>query len=96
MRFLKTLFWVLVAVCVTIFAMRNWRDVTIGLWGDLEADIKLPLLLLIVFLLGLLPMWMVHRARLWTVIRRHETLERNRAALAAAPSETPASEPLPE
>ena len=50
MQFLKTLFWVLIAVFVAIFASRNWRDVTLNLWGDIQADIKMPVLLL-----GLLP-----------------------------------------
>ncbi|RST30895.1 hypothetical protein HMF7854_08615 [Sphingomonas ginkgonis] len=88
MRFLKTLFWVLLAVCLTIFAMRNWHDVAIALWGNLEADIKLPVLLLLVFLLGLLPTWLVQRARIWTLARRLDSSERNRLA-------TPAAEPLP-
>ena len=33
MQFLKTLFWVVLAVSLAIFATRNWRDVTIDLWG---------------------------------------------------------------
>ena len=60
MQFLKTLFWVLIAVIVALFASRNWADVTLNLWGDIQADIKLPLLLLIVFLLGFLPTWLIH------------------------------------
>ena len=52
MQFLKTLFWVLVAVLVVLFSVRNWSHVTINLWDDIQADIKIPLLLLIVFLWG--------------------------------------------
>jgi putative membrane protein len=78
MQFLKTLFWVLIAVVVALFASRNWSDVTLRLWSDIEADIKLPVLLLIVFLLGFLPIWLVMRARLWTLRRRLEAMERNR------------------
>jgi hypothetical protein len=55
MQFLKTLFWVLIAVVVALFASRNWFDVTVNLWGDIQADIKLPILLLIVFLIGFAP-----------------------------------------
>ena len=47
MHFLKTLFWVLVAVLVALFAGRNWAPVTLNLWGDIQADIKIPVLLLI-------------------------------------------------
>ena len=55
MNFLKTLFWVVVAVSLAIFANRNWNDVTIDLWGNLQADVKLPVLLLLTFLIGFLP-----------------------------------------
>lgn len=65
MRFLKTLFWIVVAVAVTLFAARNWRDVTIDLWGDLQLDVKIPVLLAVVFLIGFVPTWLIYRARLW-------------------------------
>jgi lipopolysaccharide assembly protein A len=93
MRFLSTLFWVLVAVIVALFASRNWTDVTLNLWGDIQADIKLPLLLLVFFLLGFLPTWLIHRARLWSHRRRIEALERHRAT--AAPEHSPADEGEP-
>lgn len=70
MRFLKTLFWVVLAVVVTLFAANNWRDVTIDLWGNLRADVKLPVLLVMVFLLGLVPAWLAYRTRLWRVENR--------------------------
>jgi uncharacterized integral membrane protein len=80
MHFLKTLFWVLVAVVVVLFASRNWSDVTLSLWGDIQADIKIPILLLIVFLIGWLPTWLIMRARLWSARRRIEAHERTRAS----------------
>lgn len=93
MQFLKTLFWVLVAVIVALFASRNWTDVTLNLWGDILADIKLPVLLLIAFLIGFLPAWLVMRARLWSYRRRLEALERTRAM--SIPAEPAAAEPGP-
>jgi putative membrane protein len=80
MQFLKTLFWVLIAVLVALFASRNWSVVTLNLWGDIQADIKLPILLLIAFLLGWLPTWLIMRARTWSHNRRIEALDRNRAS----------------
>ena len=71
MQFLKTLAWVLVAVLVAIVASHNWRDVTIDLWSNLQADIKIPVLLLAMFLLGFLPTWMVMRGRIWRIERRN-------------------------
>jgi len=78
MQFLKTLFWVLIAVLIALFARANWTPVTLNLWNDIQADIKLPLLLLIAFLLGLLPVWLIMRARLWTLRRRIDAMERSR------------------
>ena len=80
MQFLKTLFWVLIAVIVVLFASRNWSDVTLNLWGDIQADIKLPILLLVIFLIGFLPTWLILRARIWSQRRRIEAMERNRLA----------------
>ena len=72
MQFLKTLFWVLLAVFIALFASRNWVDVTLNLWGDLQADIKVPVLIGLVFLLGWLPTFLIYRARVWAMRRRLE------------------------
>jgi lipopolysaccharide assembly protein A len=80
MQFLKTVFWVLIAVVVTLFCWVNWNSVPIKLWDNLEADIELPLLLLIVFMLGFLPTWLTMRARIWSHRRRIEAMERNRVS----------------
>ena len=88
MQFLKTLFWVLIAVVVVLFASRNWSEVTLNLWTDIQADIKLPLLLLIVFL----PTWLILRARIWSLNRRVEAMERNRVASLSS-DDRPAAEP---
>jgi putative membrane protein len=90
MQFLKTVFWVIIAVLVALFSFRNWTDVTLNLWGDIQADVKLPILLIFVFLLGLLPTWLILRARIWGHQRRIEAMERNR--IAALPPETPEHE----
>ena len=91
MQFLKTLFWVLIAVVVALFASRNWSDVTLNLWGDIQADIKLPVLLLIIFLIGFLPTWLILRARIWSHRRRIDAMERNRLA-SLPPEPMPATE----
>ena len=70
MTFLKTLLWVIILALAIGIAVRNWRDVTITLWGNLQADIKIPVLLLIMLLLGFIPAWLAYRARYWRVMRR--------------------------
>jgi len=86
MQFLKTLFWMVVAVSIAIFATRNWRDVTIDLWGPLAADIKLPLLMAAMVVLGWLPTWLILRSRLWQVRRKLLLLERPPVVSAPPPA----------
>jgi uncharacterized membrane protein YciS (DUF1049 family) len=94
MQFLKILLWVFIAVFLTVLAGRNWHDVTFNLWGDIQADIKLPILLGIIFLIGFLPPYFLLRARRWQQRRREEALERQRAV--ESPHAESAAEPEPQ
>lgn len=69
MRFLRLLLWLFLALLAALFLGRNWTDVTVDLWGNLQADVKLPLLLIVAFMLGYLPCSMLWRARLWRMRR---------------------------
>ena len=97
MPFLKGLFWFLLAVLLVVFAFANWTTVPIKLWGGLIAEVNLPLLMLVMFLLGLVPMWLYHRAVRWRLRNRlvanERTITELRAA-AMAPSPPPAAEPI--
>ncbi len=76
MQFLKTLFWVMIAVAAMLFAFNNWNMVTVNLWGGLQLDTRLPVLLLAAFLIGLVPAMLIHRATRWSLKRRITTMER--------------------
>jgi putative membrane protein len=89
MQFLKTLFWIALTVVLVLFAKANWNAVTIKLWGGLEADVKLPVLVLAAFLLGFLPTFIVYRARLWGLKRRLEPTERRVGPAPAPPAAPP-------
>ena len=89
MQFLKTLFWIALTVVLVLFAKANWNAVTLKLWGGLEADVKLPVLVLAAFLLGFLPTFIVYRARLWSVRRRLEPAERQVSFAPARPTPVP-------
>jgi uncharacterized integral membrane protein len=93
MQFLRTLFWVVLAVVAVIFAVNNWSQVTVNLWGGLQADAKLPVLLFAAFLIGLVPMFILHRATRWSLRRRLESAERSLSELRAL--DTPATDPVP-
>ena len=95
MQFLKTLFWMVLAVSVAIVATRNWRDVTVDLWGPLQADIKLPILMGLMLLLGWLPTWLIMRGKLWQAKRKLLLLERPVVQPVAAPP-APLTDDQPE
>ena len=92
MNFLRTLFWVVIAVSLAIFANRNWTDVTLNLWGDLQADVKLPVLLAFVFLLAFLPTFFILRGQLWSLRRKFAVVERP-PVVAPTPVSVPTEEP---
>ncbi len=101
MRFLNGLFWFLLAVVVSIFTYGNWKHVEINLWSGLIADVNLPLLLLVAFLLGFIPMALWHQAVKWRFKQRLSTAERSIGQLTApayappaAPAEPPAATPV--
>ena len=91
MQFLKTLLWVLIAVVIAIVASNNWRDVSVDLWSNLQVDIKLPVLMLAVFLAGLLPTWLVMRSKLWRLKRR---IALEVAPVPAPPAPAPPAAPV--
>lgn len=76
MQFLRTVFWVLVAVAMLIFAVQNNGVVTVSLFGGLQADVKLWLLALGPFLLGFLPTWIIGRINLWRQRKQASTAAR--------------------
>lgn len=70
MQFLKILFWCLLAFLAAIFTIGNWTTVQLKLWGGLVAEVNLPLLLLVMFLVGLLPMLAYHHMARWRLRQR--------------------------
>ena len=89
MQFLKTLFWVVLAVVMVLFARDNWRAVEVHLWAGLVADVKLPILVLIAYLIGLVPTLIVYRARIWSLKRRLDTQNPSNAGPAAVHNPVP-------
>lgn len=103
MQFLKTLFWVMIAIGIVLFARENWEPVEIKLWSGLIAEVKLPFLLLVVFLLGFVPTYLLYRARTWTLKRQIGRPDRvvvgnqpiSNIAMPADPAPTPSGADLP-
>jgi lipopolysaccharide assembly protein A len=65
------------AVVGVIFSFNNWQIVSIKLWGDIIVDTPLPILLFVVFMLGLVPTLLLHRATRWNLNRKLDAANRN-------------------
>lgn len=102
MQFLKILFWCLLAFVAALFTYGNWNGVPIHLWNGLIADVNLPLLLLVTFLIGFVPTHLYHAALRWRLRQRLATTERVLAdtrmaitPLSASPAPDPGNQPVP-
>jgi lipopolysaccharide assembly protein A len=89
MRFLKTLFLVALVALLTQFAISNWHRVDINLSKDMVAEVNLPILVLIAYLLGLIPTMLIYRARIWSLKRRLDTQNPSNAGPAVVPNPVP-------
>jgi lipopolysaccharide assembly protein A len=95
MQFVRTLFWVLVLAALVIFTAFNWRPVEVQIWTNLVLETKIPALVIVAFLVGLVPTWLVHRGTKWRLQRRISHLEAAaRPQAPARPSEPVDSAPL--
>ncbi len=98
MQFLKMLFWCLLAFLAAAFTLGNWTTVPIRLVGGLVADVNLPLLLFLTFLLGLVPTLIWQHAARWRLRQRLNASERALAAATATTETSPyvaPTEPAP-
>lgn len=90
MQFLKAIFQAIIAVIVAIFAYNNWTDTQIALWGGMVWDTKLPVPIILAFLLGLVPTLLLYRTTRWRLRRRLDSTEKALATIKAGPSGEPA------
>jgi lipopolysaccharide assembly protein A len=74
-KILRTIIWALAAIGFLILAMYNWQPVELTLWQNLVLETKVPVLALLAFLAGFLPMWAYHRSVAWGLNRRVRALE---------------------
>ncbi|WP_121118048.1 DUF1049 domain-containing protein [Croceibacterium ferulae] len=91
MGIVRTVLWVLLLAALLLFAANNWTPVEVRIWESLVLETRLPALVILAFLAGLVPLWLLHRARVWNLKRRIASLESavRTAALAADPAPAP-------
>lgn len=84
MQIVRIILWILVAFATLTFSAFNWESVEVTLWDNLVLETKLPALVIIAFLLGLVPMWLYHRSVTWSLGRRIRSLENSIKSTALA------------
>ncbi|MBT2133446.1 DUF1049 domain-containing protein [Croceibacterium sp. LX-88] len=87
MKIVRTIVWVLLVVALLIFSINNWDPIVVKIWENLVVETKIPALVVVSFLIGFVPMWLLHRASTWNYQRRITSLEN--AAKTAAMTSTP-------
>ena len=75
MQIVRTVVWVVLLFSLLAFSFFNWKPVEVQIWSNLVLETKLPALVIISFLLGLVPMWLIHRTSKWRATRRINALE---------------------
>ena len=94
----RTVVWIVITAILVSFIAMNWERAPVNFWpledSYLRFEWPVGVIALLFFLLGLVPMWLLHRAGRWRLNRRISALENSvRATAAAAPV---ASAVLPE
>ena len=101
MQIFRTLTWVLITALLVVFMAMNWHRAPVNFWplnnAYLYFNWPIGVIALVFFLIGLVPMWLLHRAARWRWQRRVTALENSVRATAAPtappipPTSTPAS-----
>ena len=75
MQIVRTIIWVMILFGILTFSFFNWDTVEVNLWENLVLETKVPVLVIVAFLLGIVPMWLYHRSMKWSLDRRVRSLE---------------------
>lgn len=95
MQVIRTIVWVLLLVALLLFSINNWQPVEVKIWEGLVLETRLPALVIVSFLAGLVPMWLLHKGARWRLNRRIASLENSvRSVAISTPSNASPSNPL--
>lgn len=85
MRTIRTIFWVLITALLVAFIAMNWERAPVNIWpqqgGYLHFEWPVGITALVFFLLGLTPMWLLHRISRWSMRRKLDSAERALASV---------------
>jgi len=85
MQVIRTVVWVVLIIALALFTLNNWQPVSVKIWEGVYLETKLPALILVSFLLGLVPMWLAALAGKWRLNRRISALQNTVQASAPPP-----------
>ncbi len=97
MQIVRTILWVLLLVAVLAFSFGNWdKQIDVRIWPGIVWDTRVPALVIVSFMIGLIPMWLYHRGVRWRQARRISALEQATAKMASPRvDDTPVTAPAP-
>jgi hypothetical protein len=90
MQIVRTAVWIVITAILVAFIAMNWERAPVRIWpldnGEyLHFEWPVGVIALIFFVLGLGPMWLLHRAGQWRLNRRISSLENSVRATAISP-----------
>lgn len=92
MAVIRTIVWIALVCGLLIFSFYNWHPVEVTIWENLVLETKVPVLIVLAFLIGFVPLMAYHLSVKWALKRRVRNLENSLKTLAttrrsdAAPS----------
>ncbi|WP_156842180.1 DUF1049 domain-containing protein [Novosphingobium aquimarinum] len=95
MQVIRTILWIAITAILVAFIAMNWTTAPVNIWpladgNYLHFEWPVGIVALLFFLLGALPMWLLHRAAAWRWKRRVAGLENSLHAVSSTPAPTPA------
>ena len=94
MQIVRTILWVLLLVGILAFSFGNWdKEIDVRIWPGIVWDTRIPALVIVSFLIGLIPTWLYHRSVRWRLQRRNAALETATARINAQHEEEVAAHP---
>ena len=75
MAVIRTIAWIALVCGLMIFSFYNWRPVELTIWENIVLETKVPMLVLLAFALGFVPLLAYHLSVKWALKRRIRNLE---------------------
>ena len=86
MQIVRTIAWVALLIALFALTLLNWEtQLAVRIWPGIVWDTRLPAVIVVAFVLGLVPMWLIHRGSKWRLQRRVSALESAARTQAVAP-----------